>query len=66
MALEEMKKNVEKLDELDDSLRKAVDELAVRQSIMLINDHQSHLDIKPKIRIICIQLWCWLNPFGNN
>lgn len=29
MALEEMKKNVEKLDELDDSLRKAVDELAV-------------------------------------
>ncbi|XP_031567893.1 dynein heavy chain 3, axonemal-like [Actinia tenebrosa] len=28
MALEEMKKNVEKLDELDDALKKAVDELA--------------------------------------
>jgi len=35
MALEEMKKNVEKLDELDEALKTAVDELAVSFNFLL-------------------------------
>lgn len=45
MAQEEMKKNVEKLDELDDSLKSAVDELAVSSGFDFIHNCKTFCSI---------------------